>query len=119
MNKLLTGLVSLFTLCQVGVLQAQTPRLVLLITVEELRSDLLEELSKEMPHDGVNRLLSKGRVYSKVQSPLLSADATASEAIIHTGALASASGISERQPTLKERSGRRVPTNSIFKTRTT
>lgn len=114
MNKLLTGLVSLFTLCQVGVLQAQTPRLVLLITVEELRSDLLEELSKEMPHDGVNRLLAKGRVYSKVQSPLLSADATASEAIIHTGSLASASGISERQPTLKERSGRRVPTNSIF-----
>lgn len=114
MNKILTGLVSLFTLCQVGVLQAQTPRLVLLITVEELRSDLLQELSEEMPHDGLNRLLTKGRVYQGVYSPLRSADATASEAIIHTGALASATGVSERQPTLKERSGRRVPTNSVF-----
>lgn len=114
MNKILTGLVSLLTLCQVGALQAQTPRLVLLISIEELRSDLLEELRRDMPEDGLNKLLRKGRVYTEVTSPLLSADATASEAILHTGTLATHSSISERKPTRRERNGKRVATNSVF-----
>lgn len=114
MNKILTGLVSLLTLCQVGVLNAQTPRLVLLISVEELRSDLMEELRHDMPDDGINKLLRKGRCYTQVTSPLLSADATASEAILHTGTLATHNSIAQRKPTRRERSGKRVETNSAF-----
>lgn len=114
MNKILTGLVSLFTLCQVGVLQAQSPRLVVMITVEELRADLLEELSKEMPDDGINRLLNKGQYYSKVTLPLLQSNTTATEAILHTGTLATDNGISERKPIRIDRSGNLVYSNSIF-----
>lgn len=113
MNRILTGLVSLLTLCQLGA-YAQVPRLVVMISVEELRSDLLEELATQMPADGINRLLKEGKVYTDVRSPLLSADATASEAILHTGTLALGNGIPERQPVKRERDGRRVFVSSIF-----
>lgn len=114
MNKILTGLISLLTLCQVGALNAQTPRLVMMISVEELRADLLEELSKELPDDGFNKLFNKGRLYTHVVSPLYSADATASEAILHTGSLALYNGIPQRKPIKIDRSGKRVYTNSVF-----
>lgn len=108
MNKLLTGLVSLLALCQVSVLNAQSPKLFVMISVEELRSDLLEELSKQMPDDGLVKLLSLGRQYSNVQHPLLSADATASQAILHTGTTALTNGIVARQPLTKLSDGRRI-----------
>lgn len=108
MNKLLTGLVSLLALCQVGVLNAQSPKLFVMISVEELRSDLLEELSKQMPDDGLVKLLSSGRIYKDVQHPMLTADATASQAILHTGTTATANGIVARQPLKKLSDGRRI-----------
>lgn len=114
MNKILTGLVSLLTLCQVGVLQAQTPRLVVMISVEELRADLLEELSREMPDDGINRLLNRGKVYSDVTIPLLSSNTTATEAILHTGTLAINNGIAERKPFRVDKAGKKVYSNSVF-----
>ncbi len=114
MNKILTGLVSLLTLCQVGVLQAQTPRLVVMISVEELRADLLEELSREMPDDGINRLLNRGKVYSNVAIPLLRSNTTAAQAVLYTGTLAINNGVAERKPMRVDRAGKRVYTNSVF-----
>lgn len=114
MNKILTGLVSLLTLCQVGVLQAQTPRLVVMVSVEELRADLLEELAREMPDDGINRLLNRGKVYGNVAIPLLRSNTTAAEAILHTGTLATSNGVAERKPMRTDRAGKRIHTNSVF-----
>lgn len=85
-----------------------------MITIEELRADLLEELSKELPQDGINQLLRNGRYYTRVESPLLSADHTASEAVLHTGAYAWSNGIAERQPIKRDRQGQRTALASVF-----
>lgn len=115
MNRWIIGLASLLTLCKVAVVQAQSPRLVVMITVEELRSDLLEELQDEMGEDGLRLLLQKGRQYTEVQHPLIYSNPTASEAIIHTGTTAQENNIAERNPDKRDRAtGRRVPTNSVF-----
>lgn len=114
MNRLLTGLVSLLALCQVGILNAQSPKLFVMISVEELRSDLLEELSKQMPNDGIKELIESGRLYTEVLHPLLSADATASEAILQTGTTALANGITARQPLIKLSDGRRITATSVL-----
>lgn len=115
MNRLLTGLVSLLALCQVGILNAQSPKLFVMISVEELRSDLLIELSKQMPNnDGIKQLIESGRLYTEVLHPLLSADATASEAILQTGTTALANGITARQPLIKLSDGRRITATSAL-----
>lgn len=114
MNKILTGIISFLALCQVGILNAQSPKLFVMISVEELRADLLEELSKQMPRDGLIKLMESGWLYTEVCHPLLSADATASEAILHTGTTALASGVPARQPLIKLSDGRRISMPSVF-----
>ncbi len=114
MNRLLIGIVSLLALCKVAVLQAQSPRLVVLISVEELRSDLLEELQDDLSDNGLKLLLKSGQRYTHVEAPILYSNVTATEAIIHTGTLAFKNNISERKPVRIEQTGRRVYTNSVF-----
>lgn len=93
---------------------AQAPRLALFLTVEELRSDLLEEFLDELPEGGLRRLAHQGVLYPYLHHPLTTADATASQAIIHTGTLATANGIPERRPTLRTSHHGRTPSESVF-----
>lgn len=114
MDKLLVPIVALMAACQSVPLLAQMPRLIVFITVDELRTDLLDEIESQLPDGGLKRLLSEGTVYKHVQNPLLVSDPVASTAIIHTGTTAIGNGVPERKPTIRQSDGRRVLSNSVF-----
>ena len=78
------------------------PRLVVFVSVSELRTDLLELTLGESGGAG---LLTEGRYYPAVFHPLLSADEAASQAILHSGALALENGIPARRPLRRLKSG--------------
>jgi len=63
----------------------QAPRLVVGITIDQLRSDYLEAFAPLYGDDGFKRLLSLGQVYSNVQYPSKDVDRASAIASIVTG----------------------------------
>lgn len=113
MNRLLVPIVALLTLCQTS-LEAKVPRIVVLLNVEELRTDLLEELRPYLSKEGISLLLDKGEVYTRARNPLLRADRTASTALIHTGTTAISNGVASTYPPQITKEGNIVTHKSVF-----
>ncbi len=91
---LLSSLVTLFAMQPSTKLVAQElPRLVVCISVDQLRGELLKELSPMMDEQGFRRLMSEGLYYPAIEFPLVFNNFPASVATIHTGVLPSTHGI--------------------------
>jgi len=69
MRLLLTSLLALVALQQ-PTLAAELPRLVVYITIEDLREDYLEELRPYLSAQGLQRMISEGKLYRQVAFPL-------------------------------------------------
>lgn len=109
LRYLLTSLVVLAAI-QMQAQAQQLPRLVVCITVDQLRSDYLQELEPLMEQEGLRRLLSQGRVYPEVKFPLTAPDAASATATIFTGTYPETHGI-ERSSIFVRKIGR---SQSIF-----
>lgn len=72
---------------------AEKPRLVVCITVDQLRSDYIERFMPLFGSDGLRRLLSQGTVYANARYPFLPIDRASASATIACGATPSAHGI--------------------------
>ena len=113
MNRLLVPIVALLTICQTG-LEAKVPRVLILLTVEELRTDLLEELRPHLSKEGLGMLLDRGATYTHIYSPLLHPDRSAAEAMIHTGTTPLYNGIPASYPTQRVKGGGVTSHRSAF-----
>ena len=92
MRYLLTSLLALVALQQP--LQAgDLPRVVVYITIEDLRGDYLEQLRPLFTQDGLGRVLSEGKIYPHVRFPLAELDRASATATLHTGAYPQTHGI--------------------------
>lgn len=90
---------SLLTVLAFSALQAQTsvvpasPRLVVGITIDQLRSDYLEAFMNLYGEEGFKRLLKEGKVYSQVAYGFKHVDRASAQAAIYTGASPFKNGI--------------------------
>lgn len=95
MIRILTSLVAFFT---VGALSAQqvterVPKLVVGITIDQLRGDYLEHFKSVLGEKGFKRLLREGLVYKNVNFNLDQPNRASSLATIYTGAYPSTNAI--------------------------
>ncbi len=65
---------------------SSAPRLVVSITVDQLRSDYLEHFAPLYTQDGFRRLMQEGRVYDRVSYPFSPVDRASAIACVATGA---------------------------------
>jgi len=97
MIRILTSLVAVLT---VASLQSQTtlretPRLVIGITIDQLRGDYLELFQKTFSERGFKRLLNEGLVYQNMAFGFPNINGASSIATIYTGALPFYHGITD------------------------
>ena len=81
-------LTSLLTAIVFAGLQAQTaatPKLVVGLTIDELRADYIEAFSKLYGEKGFKRLFKEGRVYMNAEYDFFSPDPSSSTAALYTG----------------------------------
>lgn len=100
---LLSSLVALVAL-QVQAEAQQLPRLVVCITVDQLRSDYLEELAPLMQENGLKQMMQEGRLYRDIQFPLYQPSSASTSATIHTGTYPRLHGIESSSVYLRSRS---------------
>ncbi len=97
-ERLLTSLLAAIVITG---LRAQTPsappKLVIGLTIDQLRTDYIEAFSAIYGQKGFKRLLKEGRIYYNAEYPLRKADASTSVATIYTGTTPSTHGISGNQ----------------------
>lgn len=88
MIRLLTSLVAAFTVVsmQSQTSQNDTPKLVVGITIDQLRSDYLEMFQGTFSEKGFKRLLNSGRVYQNISYGFPNINSSAAIATIYTGA---------------------------------
>ncbi len=94
MNKLLATLI--FTLVTVQLeaqLPADVPKLVVGITVDQLRADYLLLMRDAFGDEGINKLLNEGTVYDDVEFEFPNLDRASALATIYTGTTPSYHGI--------------------------
>lgn len=93
-GKLLTSLITVLTLTG---LQAQNipsaPRLVIGLTVDQLRTDYIEAFSALYGEKGFKRLWKEGKVYRNADFNFARADRASSVAVIYSGAMPRTNGI--------------------------
>ncbi len=95
---LLTSLVTMLTMQSNSRVVAQDlPKLVVCISVDQLRGELLNGLKPMMSEEGFRRLLAGGLYFPSVDFPLVKNNAVASTASIHTGLLPSGHGVIANQ----------------------
>jgi len=91
------GLLTYIMLLAIGSLQAQTettvPKLVVSITIDQLRSDYLENFYSLYGADGFTRLMRNGKVYYQTDFEFRNPDEASSVATISTGTTPSVHGI--------------------------
>ena len=91
------GLITSILVLTFGGLQAQplpaTPKLVVTLTVDQLRTDYMEAFSSLYGEQGFKRLLREGRVFSQMELPFKWADRASALATIYTGSTPSQHGI--------------------------
>lgn len=71
-----------------------TPRLVVTIVIDQLRTDRLEQYSAQFSADGFRRLLSDGALYTQASYPFMPVDLASATACISTGTTPYYNGIS-------------------------
>lgn len=84
MRYLLTSLLALVAL-QHPALASELPRIVVYITVEDLRADYLEQLRPLFVSDGLNRMITGGRYERHLTFPLAELNRASAVATLHTG----------------------------------
>ena len=94
MKRLLTSFITLlaFTGLQAQSLPA-APKLVIGLTIDQLRSDYIEAFSALYGEKGFKRLQKEGRVYQNVQYTFAGTDRASAIAAIYTGTTPSVNGI--------------------------
>ena len=92
MRYLLTSLLALVAL-QHSLSAGDIPRVVVYITIEDLRGDYLQQLSPLFSKDGLGRMLQEGKVYPQVRFPLAELDRASATATLHTGAYPQIHGV--------------------------
>lgn len=94
MKGLLTSILTVLTFTG---LQAQTvpaaPKLVIGLTIDQLRTDYIETFSPLFGEKGFKRLWKEGRVYKNAQHTFATPDRASAIAAIHTGTTPSVNGI--------------------------
>lgn len=95
MIKLITSLVAILTVTAVQAQAAlkETPKLVISITIDQLRGDYLEMFQNNFTERGFKRLLNGGRVYQNMAFDFPNINAPAAIATVNTGANPSYHGI--------------------------
>ena len=94
---------TLFLLVAVNVFAAEqkgrsnAPKLIIGITVDQLRTDYLLTLEDQLSEGGLKMLLDKGLVYEQVTYDIDNPDATAAMAVLATGTYAFHNGIPSRE----------------------
>lgn len=85
MNRYISAiLIALTTTAQAQVLQ-QAPRLVVSITIDQLRTDYLEAFAPLFGQNGFKKLLSQGRVYEGASYPFTPIDRASAVASLYSG----------------------------------
>lgn len=101
---LIASLVALATI-QMQAQAQQLPRLVVYITVDQLRTDYLEELSPLMGEQGLQRLMCQSHLQREIQFRSRPHDASSATATLLTGTYPHLHGI-ERAQTFNRKTGR-------------
>lgn len=98
MRSLLTSIITILTLTGI---QAQTstvaPKLVVGLTIDQLRSDYIEAFASLYGEKGFKRLWKEGKVYLNTEYSFKNADRASAMAAIYTGSTPSLNGIVARQ----------------------
>lgn len=96
-----TGLITSILALTFSGLQAQVqppvPRLVVTLTIDQLRTDYMEAFSSLYGEGGFKRLMREGKVFRQVEMPFTRPDRASAIASIHTGSTPSANGIIARR----------------------
>ncbi|KGN81936.1 alkaline phosphatase family protein [Porphyromonas sp. COT-290 OH860] len=99
---LLSSLVALVAI-QMQASAQQLPRMVVCITVDQLRSDYLTELEPMMSQGGFKRMLQEGKVYPSVRFPLTPIDGASATTSIYTSAYPEMHGVEGRSVYLRSK----------------
>ena len=91
------GLITSILVLTFSGLQAQplptTPKLVVTLTIDQLRTDYLEAFTSLYGEKGFKRLMKEGKVYSQAEFPFTGVDRASAIATIYTGTRPSINGI--------------------------
>ncbi|MDO5522412.1 MAG: alkaline phosphatase family protein [Bacteroidia bacterium] len=93
MIKIVSSLVALFSIASLCAQGTQTPKLVVGITIDQLRGDYLEMFQHTFGEKGFKRLLNEGLVYADVEFDFPYLDRASTITTIFTGANPSYHGI--------------------------
>lgn len=91
------GLITSILMLTFGSVQAQTqpvlPRLVVMLTIDQLRTDYMEDFAPLYGEKGFRRLLREGKVFANTEIPFAGADRASAMAALYTGSTPSVNGI--------------------------
>jgi len=93
MRRLLTSLIALLAVANLGA-QENVPKLVVCITVDQLRGDYIEYFYNTFGEKGFKRLLNEGLVYGNVRFEFSNIDQASAFATLYTGSNPAFHGIS-------------------------
>ena len=83
------GLITSILMLTFSSVQAQTlpvlPRLVVMLTVDQLRTDYLEDFEPLYGEGGFKRLMREGKVFAHAEMPFAGADRASALATLYTG----------------------------------
>lgn len=99
---LLSSLVALVAM-QMPTDAQQLPRLVVCITVDQLRTDYLKAFAPMMGEGGLRRMLSEAKVYEHIDFPLHQLNAASATATLFTGVYPDRHGIEASQVYLRDK----------------
>lgn len=101
MNKVkgvIGGIISALVVCNMQLYANNpSPRLVVSIVVDQLRTDYMEMFSPLYSDGGLKKLMKEGRVYTNVDYPYADVNRAASVAAIYTGSMPNVNGITSNQ----------------------
>ncbi|MDD4515457.1 alkaline phosphatase family protein [Massilibacteroides sp.] len=84
MRRLITSLIAILAVTNMGA-QQQAPKLVVCITVDQLRGDYIEYFYNTFGEGGFKRLLNEGRMYKNIRFEFSNVDQASAFATLFTG----------------------------------
>lgn len=96
MKRILSSLIMLLAVTSLGA-QQQVPKLVVCITVDQLRGDYLEYFYNTLGEKGFKRLMNEGLVYNNIQFEFSDLDQASTFATLFTGTNPNFHGISNNK----------------------
>ena len=94
------GLITSILMLTFGSVQAQPqpvlPRLVVMLTIDQLRTDYVEDFAPLYGEKGFRRLMREGKVFANAEMPFAGADRASALAALHTGSTPSVNVLAER-----------------------